>query len=311
MSLQKMSVNKILVVGASNMDICSKSFSPIREGDSNIGEVSNASGGVGRNIAVALKRLGCSVQFLTAIANDSFGLTLSSSIKEDGISLLLPLFDSSVYRTGVYSYTLDSDGTLVCGVNDMTINEGLDCEKVLEVNDVLKCVDCVVFEANIPEKTIKTLVDMEGKFVADCVSVVKARKLSGVLDKLFLLKANYAEACELAGMDESSKKDPYAVAQRLVAKGLKRGIITLGSQGAFCFEVQFLEGGGIAWYKVEPPKDGEIVNTNGCGDALLAGFLSSYLKDGDMKKALAFGQQVASVNARSNEAISQELESFV
>ncbi len=306
-----MSTNKILVVGASNMDICSKSFSPIREGDSNIGQVSNASGGVGRNIAVALKRLGCSVQFLTAIANDSFGVALSSSIKNDGISLLLPLFDSTTYRTGVYSYTLDSDGTLVCGVNDMSINECLDSQKILEANNILKGVDCVVFETNIPEKTIKTLVSMGGKFVADCVSVVKSRKLSGVLDKLFLLKANYAEACALAGVEENEKKDPYAVAQRLAGKGLERGIITLGNQGAFCFEVQAFENGGFEWYTVEPPKDGVIVNTNGCGDALLAGFLSSYLKYNNMKKAITFGQLVASVNARSNEAISQELNSLV
>lgn len=306
-----MSANKILVVGASNMDICSKSFSPLREGDSNIGQVSNASGGVGRNIAVALKRLGCSVQFLTAIANDSFGLALSSSIKEDGISLLLPLLDSSIYRTGVYSYTLDSDGTLECGVNDMAINECLDPDTVLGVNNVLKSVDCTVFEANIPEEAIKTLVSMGGRFVADCVSVVKSKKLCNVLDKLFLLKANYAEACELAGIEFGKTQDPYMVAQKLISKGLERGIITLGSHGAFCFEVHSLKNDGFAWYKVEPPKDSVIVNTNGCGDALLAGFLSSYLKDGDMKKALDFGQLVASVNARSNEAISKELESFV
>lgn len=293
------------------MDICSKSFSPIREGDSNIGKISNASGGVGRNIAVSLKYLGCSVQFLTAIANDSFGASLSSSIKADGISLLLPLLDSSMYRTGVYSYTLDSDGTLVCGVNDMAINESLDSQKLLGANNVLQSVDCVVFETNIPEETIKTLVEMGGKFVADAVSVVKSRKLCKVLDKLFLLKANYAEACELAGMVAYDLPDPYVVAQKLAEKGLERGIITLGSHGAFCFEVNAFENGDFVWYKVEIPKDGEIVNTNGCGDALFAGFLSSYLKDGDMKKALEFGQLVASVNARSNEAISQELQTLI
>lgn len=293
------------------MDICSKSFSPLREGDSNIGKISNASGGVGRNIAVALKYLGCSVQFLTAIANDSFGVSLSSSIKADGISLLLPLLDSSVYRTGVYTYTLDSDGTLVCGVNDMAINESLDSQKLLSAKNVLQSIDCVVFETNIPEETIKTLVEMDGKFVADAVSVVKSRKLCNVLDKLFLLKANYAEACELAGMVAYDLPDPYVVAQKLAEKGLERGIITLGSHGAFCFEVNAFENGDFVWYKVEIPKDGEIVNTNGCGDALFAGFLSSYLKDGNMKKALDFGQLVASVNARSNEAISKELQTLI
>ena len=298
---------QILVIGASNMDICAKSLAPLRKADSNIGQVSTASGGVGHNIAVALKRLGFDVQFLTAIADDSIGQALAASIKADGLQLLLPLIDSADYRTGVYCYTLNSDGTLVYGVNDMSINESISSATVLCASDVIKTVDCTVFEANLPESTIKSLVNMKGKFAADCVSVVKARKLKGVLDKLFLLKANYAEACELAGMDAKAEQDPYAVAQKLAGKGLQKGLITLGKNGAFCFDVHAFENGGFEWYKVATPGDDYVVNTNGCGDAFLAGFLKSYLEDKDMKKALEFGQTVASATARSNQATSKEL----
>ena len=298
---------QILVIGASNMDICAKSLAPLRKADSNIGQVSTASGGVGHNIAVALKRLGFDVQFLTAIADDSIGQALAASIKADGLQLLLPLIDSAGYRTGVYCYTLNSDGTLVYGVNDMSINESISSATVMCASDVIKTVDCTVFEANLPESTIKSLVNMKGKFAADCVSVVKARKLKGVLDKLFLLKANYAEACELAGMDAKAEQDPYAVAQKLAGKGLQKGLITLGKNGAFCFDVHAFENGGFEWYKVATPGDDYVVNTNGCGDAFLAGFLKSYLEDKDMKKALEFGQTVASATARSNQATSKEL----
>ncbi len=302
-----MSKKQVLVIGASNMDICAKGFSSLRKGDSNVGQITNACGGVGRNIAVALKRLGLDVQFLTAIANDSMGQSLVSSLKTDGLDLLLPLLDSKNYRTGVYSYIVDSEGSLVYGVNDMSINECLTSSTVLCASDVLKTVDCVVFEANMPKETIETLAKMDYRLAADCVSVVKARKLKGVLDKLFLLKANYAEACELAGMKAGEEQDPYAVAQKLAGKGLQRGLITLGSHGAFCFNVHAFENGGFEWYKVEPPKDGDVFNTNGCGDAFFAGFIKSYLEEDNMKKALEFGQRVASVNARSDEAISKEL----
>ena len=302
-----MDTKQILVIGASNMDICAKSLAPIREGDSNIGQISTASGGVGHNIAVALKRLGYDVQFLTAIADDSIGQTLAASIKADGLKLLLPLINSSEYRTGIYSYTLNSNGTLAFGVNDMSINESITSATVMCVNDILETVDCVVFETNLPESTIKALAGMKGKLVADCVSVVKARKLKGVLDKLFLLKANYAEACELAGMKVQGEQDPYAVAQRLAGKGLQRGLITLGKHGAFCFDVHAFENGGFEWYKVAASSDDYVVNTNGCGDAFLAGFLKSYLEDKDLKKALEFGQTVASATARSNQATSKEL----
>ena len=304
-----MDTKQILVIGASNMDICAKSIAPIRKGDSNIGQISMSSGGVGHNIAVALKRLGLNVQFLTAIADDSAGQALSKSIKADGIELLLPLISSSAYRTGIYSYILDSSGTLLYGVNDMSINESITSATVMFANDTIKSSDCVVFEANLSDGAIKALVNMDGKFAADCVSVVKARKLRGVLDKLFLLKANYAEACELAGMrvNENGEQDPYTVAQKLAGKGLQRGLITLGSHGSFCFDVHAFENGGFEWYKMETPKDEVIINTNGCGDAFFAGFLKSYLEDGNLKKALEFGQSIASANARTNEAVTKEL----
>ena len=313
----KGSMKRVFAVGASNMDICAKSSTPIREADSNIGAVSTACGGVGRNIAVALGRLGFEVSFLTALADDAFGRDIMASLKADSVEPVAPLFSGDglrkELRTGVYSFILDSNGALLCGINDMGINEELTPAFVGEHNDALRSADYVVFEANIPQETIEYLGSLAGeglKLAADCVSVSKCTKLSGVLGDLYLLKANYGEACALAGMEDASErggaKDPLAVAQRLAGKGLERGIITLGRDGAFCFELQAFEGGGLEWYRVVPPTS-EIVNANGCGDVLFAGFLAALSKGKNLKEALEFGQYAASVNAMSDEAVSKEL----
>lgn len=313
----KGSMKRVFAVGASNMDICAKSSAPIREADSNMGAISTSCGGVGRNIAVALKRLGFEVSFLTAIADDTFGRDILASLKADSVEPVAPLFTreglGKELRTGVYSFILDSNGTLLCGINDMGINEELTPAFVGKYNDALRSADYVVFEANIPVETIGYLGSLarEGaKLAADCVSVSKCTKLSGVLGDLYLLKANYSEACALAGMEDASEnggaKDPLAVAQRLAGKGLERGIITLGKDGAFCFEVQAFEGGGLEWYKVVPPTS-EIVNANGCGDVLFAGFLAALSRGLSLKGSLEFGQYAASVNAMSSEAVAKEL----
>lgn len=313
----KGSMKRVFAVGASNMDICAKSSAPMREADSNIGVVSTACGGVGRNIAVALRRFGFQVSFLTAIADDTFGHDIMTSLKADAVGSVAPLFTREGFgkelRTGVYSFILDSNGALLCGINDMGINEELTPAFVGKYNDALRSADYVVFEANIPVETIGYLGSLarEGvKLAADCVSVSKCTKLSGVLGDLYLLKANYSEACALAGMEDASEnggaKDPLAVVQRLVGKGLERGIITLGKDGAFCFEVQAFEGGGLEWYKVVPPTS-EIVNANGCGDVLFAGFLAALSRGLSLKGSLEFGQYAASVNAMSSEAVAKEL----
>lgn len=310
-------MKRVFAVGASNMDICAKSCDPIREADSNIGIVSNACGGVGRNIAVALRRLGFGVSFLTAIADDTFGRDIMASFKADAVEPVAPFLTGEglgrELRTGVYSYILDSNGALLCGINDMGINEELSPAFVGKYNDALEAADYVVFEANIPVETIEYLGGLakDGvKLAADCVSVSKCGRLSSVLCDLYLLKANYGEACALAGMEDSSEngeaKDPLAVAQRLADKGLERGIITLGKGGAFCFEVHAFEGGGLEWYRVSPPTS-EIVNANGCGDVLFAGFLAALSNGRSLKEALEFGQYAASVNAMSDEAVAKEL----
>lgn len=310
-------MKRVFVVGASNMDICAKSSDPMREADSNIGVVSTACGGVGRNIAVALRRFGFEVSFLTAIADDTFGHDIMTSLKADAVGSVAPFFTCDglrkELRSGVYSYVLDSNGALLCGINDMGINDELTPTFVGGYDNALRAADYVVFEANIPVETIGYLGSLarEGvKLAADCVSVSKCTKLSGVLGDLYLLKANYSEACALAGMEDASEnggaKDPLAVAQRLTGKGLERGIITLGKDGAFCFEVQAFEGGGLEWYKVVSPTS-EIVNANGCGDVLFAGFLAALSKGLSLKGSLEFGQYAASVNAMSSEAVAKEL----
>lgn len=65
---------------------------------------------------------------------------------------------------------------------------------------------------------------------ADCVSAAKCVRLKGVLDKLSLIKANRNEAETLTG--ESAVENQV---RRFAEMGLRKGIITLGSQGAFCY----------------------------------------------------------------------------
>ncbi len=329
-------MKKVFVIGASNMDICAKSSMPIIEEDSNIGKVSTSCGGVGRNIAVALKYLGFDVSFLTAIANDTFGNSILTSLKDCGIDTVIPLFestkDSPNLRTGVYSYILDSNGSLSCGINDMSINEELTPEIVSKYNNILEEASYVVFETNIPQETIKALGKLatqesqekkdngntrEIKLVADCVSISKCKKLLPILKDLYLLKANYQEACTLAGLECHEmnlechgQKDPLLVAQKLAGLGLQRGIITLGKDGAFCFECHGFENGGLEWYKVSPPFGEDVINTNGCGDVLLSGFLKALSKGESLKSALESGQRAASVNAKSNDAVSRELKTL-
>ena len=297
---------KVWVVGASNVDIMAKCNEAVIAADSNIGTVERACGGVGRNMASALKALGFDVSFFTALADDGDGHLIMDELKAEGIELVSKPFTGPGCRTGVYCCIFDSDGSLVCAVNDMKITENLSADLVLKHKDVLESCDYVAIDANLPIETIKAIASLDVKLVADCVSSVKASKLSDVLESIFLLKANFLEACALAEVEgaDPDEEGLQTVMEALVAKGLRRAIISLGSRGAFCYEVS---GTGTRGYEA-PVVDGlNVVSTNGCGDVLLAGFLRA-LSDGlPIEDAMDYGRMASGINSESMVAVSPEL----
>ncbi|MFK5882999.1 MAG: PfkB family carbohydrate kinase, partial [Candidatus Izemoplasma sp.] len=63
---------KVLVIGAQNIDIFAKTDTEYTLKDSNISKIHLAYGGVGRNIAENLNRLGHQVHFMTVFGDDDF-----------------------------------------------------------------------------------------------------------------------------------------------------------------------------------------------------------------------------------------------
>ena len=62
----------VYVIGAVNMDISGTPDGEFRTGESNPGQVIVSPGGVGRNIAENLCRLGRKVSLITVLGNDDY-----------------------------------------------------------------------------------------------------------------------------------------------------------------------------------------------------------------------------------------------
>lgn len=289
----------VIVIGGSNLDICAKSNMDMVPNDSNIGKVQFGVGGVGRNIAEFLALLGNDTSLLTAVSDNGFGRVITDNANQQGITLVCEPFPESLgFQTGVYVYLVDNKGRFVIGVNEMDITELITPELVKKNINSLYFAEDIIIEANLPLATIEYICSLGFKIFADCVSSVKCNRLANVLDKLYLLKSNFSEAQVLTGSSDLEEQIKI-----FVRKGLKRGIITLGANGASCFEA--LENGKIRLWKMASPKDNNLVDTSGCGDAFLAGFATALMRDKDMKQALVFGQAAAAINARSMSSVNR------
>jgi len=291
---------KITVVGGSNIDICTKSRDSLVDYDSNIGEIEFAIGGVGRNIAEDLSLFGADVSLLTAIGDDSFGSVITDNAREQGITLIAKPIEGA--KTGVYVSINDSDGSFVVGINDMGIASCLTPQVVEQNINALLFSDYVIFDTNLTEETIQSICAHDFCLIADCVSTMKCRKLSNVLDRLWLVKTNLAEARMLTGLEDAAADDCI---RELVQKGLEQGIVTLGRNGAKSF---IREKDRIRiFYVSNLPGTMPEKNTSGCGDALLAGFMMGIIRGKNMQDCLVMGQAAAYLNSQSFASVNRNM----
>lgn len=290
----------IVVVGASNIDICAKSSGTLRSYDSNIGEIEFAIGGVGRNIAEDLSLFGADVNLLTAIGDDSFGSVIADNAREQGMSLLAEPFHGE--KTGVYVSINDGDGSFVVGINDMDITSRITPQVIKDNINMLYFANYVVFEANLEKAAIDEICSHDYTLIADAVSTFKCGKLADVLDKLWLLKANLGEARTLAGNEDYSAEQCM---RALLDKGLEQGIITLGREGAmgFCRDKKGIH----TCYVSNLPNTRPSQNTSGCGDALLAGFLIGLIRGRNLRDALVMGQAASFLNSQSFASVNRDM----
>ena len=77
---------KLFVIGGANVDLYGQiDADNATSGDSNPGNVSIHSGGVGRNIAENLGYLGVNVEFVGHFGRDNFAFTLNQSLQKAGV----------------------------------------------------------------------------------------------------------------------------------------------------------------------------------------------------------------------------------
>ena len=247
-------MSRAAVVGAVNMDICGRPFSPLIMRDSNPGSISLSPGGVGRNIAHDLRLLGVDVTFITAMGEDGYAAEILKSCLTLGFDMSLARTVPGG-RTSSYMYITDPGGDMALAVCDTDVSASLSPDFLAGCLDSMNSADAVVVDGNLTDEAIRFVAEnCAAPIYADPVSVTKAGRLKPVLSYLTAFKPNEIEATNLTGLH-----DPADAARALIDEGVGRVFVSLGA------------GGVIAAYGHELIRVGcepaEIVNTTGAGDA--------------------------------------------
>ena len=255
-----------MLLGQSNIDILSRAYklnSIIQ--DSHKGKIQISFGGVARNIAENLVRLGIPSSLLSVVAKDALGNILMEHIKNIvpfsiDYSHVLLLDDAS---TSCYNAFQNEQGEMLYAIADMDIVERMNVSyfstKKKHIENSLFC----VLETNISQESLDYIVHtITGpRYVVDTVSGAKAYKVRSLIDGIFLLKTNLSELASIikelhpsyyqdifyfihndtrTHCNENDMSDAkyntffsllYEIGMLLISKGLDNLVVSLGKKG--------------------------------------------------------------------------------
>ncbi len=273
----------VVCIGAANLDRKLRSLDLLALGTSNPARQSESFGGVARNIAENLARLGAPVSLLTAIGGDSSGAALLTHAETLGIDTRGTLRIEGA-SSGCYTAVLDQQGDMVVALADMALYDQLDPAFVAARQAQLAGAALVVVDLNLPLATVEALVEQARRadtaLVLVAVSEPKMARLPPRLAGVRLLILNAGELAARVGRRLDDDAALEAAMREVRAQGARDLVVTRGADGVLLTR-------GDAIERLAAPGTA-VVDVTGAGDAFAAAVCWSLAQpDGDDDLLLA------------------------
>ena len=173
-----------------------------------------------------------------------------------------------------------------------------------KVIDKLVDGDILILSGSIPsclderlyESIMKKVEDRDIKVIVDAT---KNLLLNVLKYNPFLIKPNNHELAEMFNVELNSTEDVVFYARKLKEMGAQNVLISMGKDGALLVtENDEVFASSVA--------KGEVVNSVGAGDSMVAGFIAGYLKSNSYEEALRLGAASGGATAFSSDLATRE-----
>ncbi|XP_042351382.1 pseudouridine-metabolizing bifunctional protein C1861.05 [Plectropomus leopardus] len=155
------SESDVVVIGGINVDFIAKGKSKtLHFGQTNPGSVCQSFGGVGRNIADSLSRLGRRPLFISATGADSHSEAVLQYCKHMNTSGVARLEEQS---TATYCAVITESGELSLGLGDMDVHQQITEQYVSQFEKQLSSATLACLDGNIPISTINYVCSIANK----------------------------------------------------------------------------------------------------------------------------------------------------
>ncbi|WP_209737708.1 carbohydrate kinase [Aureimonas populi] len=263
-------------------------------------------GGVARNVAENLARLGVDVGFVSIVGDDETGRALTRHLRDLGADVS-HVVTTAERPTAEYAAILGPGNDLVLGIADMEIFNLFQPAWLDRAWPHLASASWVFCDCNMPAAVIEALISRKAaaryKLAVDTVSSPKALRLPADLSGIDLLFTNHDEANALlaAGGERAPREplEPCEAASALVGRGAREAVVTLGAGG---YAVASRAGAALM-----RPVPAHPVDITGAGDAMIAGTLYQILQGEETPAATRTGALLATLTTESDSSVHPDL----
>ncbi|EMR07263.1 Pseudouridine kinase [Bhargavaea cecembensis DSE10] len=294
--------NRVVAIGGANVDRKFHLKASAQAGTSNPSTVSSSVGGVARNVAENIGRLGHPVSLLTVAGNDADWQRIEQATAphvELSHAALLP-----GRTTGSYSAVLNPDGEMAIALADMDVYDDLSPDYIDAHAPVIQGAALAVIDLNCPKETVSHVQELSRQSGTELavvpVSSPKMDRMPDDLDGITWLICNRDETETFTGIpveDESSWKEAVRF---LLKKGVQNAVVTAGAKGVMAGNAD-----GIRHFPAI--SEVRVEDVTGAGDAFVSGLLHGHLSGLGFDEKIRCGLVNAAKTLASDATVRPEL----
>lgn len=250
-------------------------------------------GGKGINVSMVLAEMDVKSTALGFVAGFT-GRAIDEGVKAQGIDTDFIHLKDGISRINVKLKADEETEINAQGpkIDEASQKELMDKLSKLEKGDVLILAGSI--PNSLPDDVYEKILSMlDGKGIEFVVDATKDLLTNVLKYHPFLIKPNNFELGEIVGKVLTNDDEIYDGALKLQEMGARNVLISMAGAGAMLVD----ENGNR--YRIGVPK-GQVRNSVGAGDSMVAGFVAGYMKTKNYDTALKMGTAAGSATAFSD-----------